>query len=165
VGCGDGKLSSELIRLRPDLRIQGIDLRRAADAPTYCSVYDGRRIPHEPHAFDVVQLVDVLHHAQDPIALLRECRRVTKSLIIVKDHLCRGAMDRSILAWMDKIGNARYGVPLYYEYWNKTRWKKAFETVGMGIATWDERLNLYPWPLNLVGDRNLHFISKLKKSH
>src|ERR671933_354380 len=66
VGCGDGRIGSLVNELRPDVTVTGLDV--VVREPTYIPVreFDGRSIPLEEDAHDVVMLVDVLHHAEDP---------------------------------------------------------------------------------------------------
>ena len=59
---------------------------------------------------------------------------------------------------MDYIGNARFGVKNPCHYLRKEEWGKAFESNGLKPLVWDEKLDLYPWPANLVFERNLHFL-------
>jgi hypothetical protein len=60
---------------------------------------------------------------------------------------------------MDRIGNARYGVALPYNYWSRRQWQNAFEALALDVRVWKRRLQLYPVPLNWVFGRSLHFIS------
>jgi ubiquinone/menaquinone biosynthesis C-methylase UbiE len=49
-------------------------------------LFDGRHIPDEDNSIDVLMLVDVLHHTDDPGILLSEARRVTRRAVVLKDH-------------------------------------------------------------------------------
>ena len=50
-----------------------------------CRNPNGKSLPFEDGAYDVVILADVLHHDPDPVALMKECGRVAKRFVIVKD--------------------------------------------------------------------------------
>jgi SAM-dependent methyltransferase len=82
---------------RPDILIDGIDVRLRADAAFPIKAFDGKSVPFDNGSFDVVMLVDVLHHTDDPIGLLREAVRVARQAIVIKDHLLKGALAYSTL--------------------------------------------------------------------
>jgi hypothetical protein len=56
--------------------------------------------------------VDVLHHAEDPLGLLREAARTARKAVLNKDNMreCVGAL--TTLRFMDCMGNSRCGVRL-----------------------------------------------------
>jgi hypothetical protein len=112
---------------------------------------------------DVVMLVDVLHHAADPMLLLREAIRVARRAIIIKDHRRNGLLARATLKFMDRVGNCRHGVALPYNYWSQTQWLQAFQTLGLNVRFWQQQLRLYNWPAGLWFDRSLHFIARLER--
>src|SRR5262249_2112508 len=116
VGTGDGEIAAALAERRPDIRLQGLDVLVRADAAIDVAPFDGRSIPLANQSVDVVMFFDVLHHAVDPMALLREGARVARSSIVLKDHVCDSALARVILRFMDDVGNARYGVALPHNY-------------------------------------------------
>ena len=62
---------------------------------------------------------------------------------------------------MDWVGNAPHGVVLPYNYWTKSQWDVVFEDLNLCVDSWEPRLNLYPFPANLLFDRSLHFIASL----
>jgi SAM-dependent methyltransferase len=74
VGCGDGLLASLIMRHRPDVELQGLDVLGRPATPIPVTVYDGGRIPHGDKSFDVVLFVDSLHHTPDPMVPLRARR-------------------------------------------------------------------------------------------
>ena len=164
VGCGDGLLASRLLEAVPDVSISGIDVlvREAAAIPV--EPYDGQTIPHPDRSFDVVLLVDVLHHTDDPALLLAEARRVARRAIVIKDHCRNGFLAGPTLRFMDWVGNAAHGVRLPYNYWARSQWRKAFAELGLSIESWQSELGLYPFPAGLWFDRSLHFIARLTAS-
>ena len=161
VGCGDGLLAALIVRQRPDISLQGLDALVRPKTGIPVRYFDGRVIPYAPGSFDAVLLVDTLHHAEDPMALLREAVRVTRRTLVIKDHTCEGIFAWQTLRFMDRVGNARHGVALPYTYWPKRKWLEAFASLGLTLAEWRQRLGLYPWPANWVFERSLHFIARL----
>ena len=164
VGCGDGKLAALMIQKRPDVRIEGVDVLVRPDTAIPLSHFDGQSLPFGDRAFDVVMFVDVLHHTDDPMILLREAARVAKQAVVIKDHTRDGFLAGPTLRFMDHVGNARHGVALPYNYWPLAKWKAAWETLGLRRETWIDRLGLYPWWANQVFGRRLHFVTKLMVS-
>jgi SAM-dependent methyltransferase len=161
VGTGDGLLAAAVADRRPDVCIQGFDvLVRNAAIPV--AHFDGRSIPMATDSVDVVTFFDVLHHADDPLALLREGARVARSCLVIKDHLCDSALARALLSFMDDVGNMRHGVAVPHNYWSSRQWSAAIDTVGLGRAVWEVGgLGLYPWPASLVFGGRLHVLARL----
>lgn len=162
VGAGDGRLAEALQLLRPDLRLRGVDVlvRPATAIPV--DYFDGKRIPFANGELDVVMLVDVLHHTDDPLGLLREARRVARVAVVIKDHDADGLLARPTLRFMDDVGNRRHGVRLPYNYWTRAQWDRAFADLALRRAHFRDRLGLYPWPASALFDRRLHFVARLE---
>src|SRR5271170_2583532 len=146
VGCGDGSLDKLLLEERADISIDGIDVLLRNNFHIPVTRYDGKRIPHPDNSFDAVILIDVLHHAADPIALLKEVCRVTRKSIIIKDHNRDGIAAGLTLRFMDWIGNAPHGVALIYDYWPARRWRTVFTELGLEVTDYRSRLGLYRTP-------------------
>jgi SAM-dependent methyltransferase len=163
VGAGDGRLAAQLTRLRPDLEVRCLDVKVRPTSAFPVETYDGRRIPYGDRAFDAVLLVDVLHHVDDPMALLAEACRVG-SLVLVKDHALEGWLADSTLRFMDWVGNARYGIPLPFRYWSRSAWVEAFDRLKLDVRSWRSALGIYPWPATLLFDRGLHFVASLRSA-
>jgi SAM-dependent methyltransferase len=174
VGCGDGLLAKRILDRLNDspqalpsrtgqLTIEGIDVLVRDDTHVPVTRFDGTKIPFDDNSFDSVMFVDVLHHTDDPMVLLREAKRVTRGTIVIKDHTMNGIASGATLRFMDRVGNARYGVSLPYNYWPRQKWLDAFNELGLKIERWEKHLGLYPFPANLVFARSLHFIAQLRK--
>ena len=161
VGCGDGLLASLLQQDKPNTSITGIDVmvRPATHIPV--ELFDGRSIPFADASFDAVIFVDVLHHTDAPMILLREAARVARKAVVIKDHTKNGIAADTTLRFMDRIGNRRYNVALPHNYWSRQRWLDAFEELNLRMDIWTSDLGLYPFPLDYFFGRSLHFISRL----
>jgi len=162
VGCGDGRLAALLREKRPDLVVEGIEVLKRDKAWIPVQQFNGRTIPYKSASRDVVMFIDVLHHTDDPVSLLREAARVARKSVVIKDHLNDGWFAESTLRFMDRIGNARYGVALPGNYWQQTQWEKAFRALALTPVEWREELGLYPRILDLWFGRTLHFVAKLE---
>ncbi|HKI21387.1 MAG TPA: class I SAM-dependent methyltransferase [Isosphaeraceae bacterium] len=161
VGCGDGLLARRITLERPDLNIVGIDVLRRPQTHIEVDLYDGKVIPFESGSFDAVMLVDVLHHTDDPMSLLREAVRVARSNLVVKDHTRDGLWAEQTLRFMDWVGNAHDGVALPYNYWTGAQWRQAFDALGLEVEGWVTDLRLYPAPASFAFGRSLHFVARL----
>ena len=162
VGCGDGRLGALLGKKRPDLVVEGIDVLKRDKTWMAVQHFDGRTIPYKSASMDVVMFIDVLHHTDDPVALLREAVRVARKSIIIKDHVADGFLAESTLRFMDRIGNARYGVALPGNYWRLSQWEKAFEALALTPVAWREKLELYPKVVDMWFGRSLHFVARVE---
>ncbi|MEM8667594.1 MAG: methyltransferase domain-containing protein [Planctomycetota bacterium] len=162
VGCGDGELAAEILLRRPDVIVQGIDVLVREDTAIPVHAFDGQQIPFDNGRFEIVILVDVLHHTETPDQLLRESHRVANAGIVIKDHNRQGFAAQSTLSFMDRVGNARHGVALPCNYLAPREWQALFEATGLRVHRTIEKLRLYPWPLSWVFERHLHFVAFLK---
>jgi SAM-dependent methyltransferase len=163
VGSGDGLLASRLQAARPALTIRGVDVLPRPTTFIPVEQFDGVRLPFADRSFDAVMMIDVLHHATDQVALLREVARVAASVVVIKDHVLHGWMAGPTLTLMDWVGNAPHGVALPYSYWTNAEWKRHVDDAGLAVVERRERLGLYPWPATLLFDRGLHVILALER--
>jgi SAM-dependent methyltransferase len=163
IGAGDGTLATLVQERLPELELTGIDVlvRRATSIPV--SSFDGWTIPLDDSAFDAAVLVDVLHHAADPLRLLQEAARVAP-VVVVKDHLADRPLAGLTLRFMDRVGNARHGVDLRYSYWRRAQWEDAIMRAGLHEVKVVHDVPLYPAPLSWIFGYGLHFVARLERA-
>jgi SAM-dependent methyltransferase len=167
VGCGDGLLAHLIAQSRPDVEMIGIDTLVRTKSHIQVLPFDGRVIPYDTASCDTVMFVDVLHHTDDPMILLREAARVARESIVIKDHLREGVLAGPTLRVMDWVSNAPHGVALTYNYWALQQWREAFDTLRLTIGAWQTDLNLYPPPNKVQApgtSYNLEFLSPTFKT-
>ncbi|HEX7521274.1 MAG TPA: class I SAM-dependent methyltransferase, partial [Acidimicrobiia bacterium] len=107
VGCSGGRLAVRIAAALGATDVRGADVQLQPDALIPVSVYDGSHLPFPDREFDLVTIIDVLHHADDPLAVVRESLRVLKpgGRIVVKDHLRLGTWSKWVLLGMDTASN------------------------------------------------------------
>lgn len=92
VGCGPGTITADLALAVAPARVVGIDASEAPlvqarqlETTAEFSTGDVYDLGYEDGAFDVVHAHQVLQHLTDPVAALREMRRVSAALVAVRD--------------------------------------------------------------------------------
>ncbi len=164
IGCGDGTIGSLIAQLRPDIFIQGVEFLVRPGCKIACRAFDGSSLPFPDASFDVCLFVDVLHHTQDPAVLLREAVRVSRSFVLLKDHLDENFLDDATLRFMDWAGNRPHGVVLTYNYQSRREWAEHFSKCSLEEVNWTTQVPLYPSPFSLLVGQGLHFVSLLRKT-
>ena len=162
VGSGSGEVAAYLKELAPSLSMTGVDVlvREQTAIPT--KSFDGVTLPFPNKSFDVVLLIDVIHHSQKPNELLRDCARVAKRAVIIKDHLQKNRFDHYVLSVMDWAGNASHGVQREDRYFSAQEWADLYQKGSLNLIRTQQRLDLYPFPFSLLIERHLHFMSLLQ---
>jgi SAM-dependent methyltransferase len=163
VGCGDGTIAKLVSETLPGLKVTGAEYSPRPDCAIPCSSFDGMHLPFPDKSFDGCTFVDVLHHSQDPLAILLDASRVCRRFILIKDHLAESTLDHWILRFMDWVGNRPHGVVLPYAYLSGKQWQQLYRDAGLAETQSDRAIPLYPAPFSFIFGRNLHFISVLTK--
>ncbi|MFG2696976.1 methyltransferase domain-containing protein [Kitasatospora sp. NPDC048407] len=142
VGCGPGTITADLAdRLGPTGRVIGIDpsaevlaqaaalaAERGLEQLTF-EAADVYRLPYADASFDVVHAHQVLQHLADPVAALREMRRVTApgGVIAVRDA------DYAAMAWYPQLPELDEWLALY---WKTARASGGEPDAGRRLLSW-----------------------------
>lgn len=159
VGTGDGRIPRRIEELKSGVSISGVDVPNTVHGG---NVFDGCTLPYENSSFDFILLIDVLHHADNPSLLLKECLRVTRGKIIIKDHLCENLYDRIRLILLDWAGNASKGINMPYHFFSMREWEALFSECGLFVMQ-KNNLPIYKWPLSILAGEKLQVLFELKK--
>jgi SAM-dependent methyltransferase len=159
VGSGDGEIDAWLLRKRPDLSIEAVDLAVRKDTSIPVKAFDGTTLPYPNSSFDTVMFVDVLHHTTDPLVLLREAVRVARTSVVLKDHTREGIAAGARLRFMDYVGNAGHGIALPFNYLTFQQWREVEQGLGLRKSKERGKLKLYPWPVEYFFGARLHFVA------
>lgn len=164
IGCGDGTIASLVGEQVPGARMQGTEIAPRPNCRIDCVPFDGTHLPFPDASFDVCMFVDVLHHTHGIQGLLAEASRVSRRLVLIKDHLSERTLDFQTLKIMDWVGNRPHGVVLPYNYQSRREWNDFFARAGLAVREWQDRVPVYPFPFSLAFGRRLHVIALLEKS-
>ena len=160
IGCGSGMLGRMLLdhpSCPPDVKVQGLERFKRGGEPIEVHRYDGVKIPYANRTFDVGILADVLHHEQDPNQLLRESIRITRRLLIIKDHQLNGPLAWVRISLIDWAANSPFGVPCLYRYKSPAEWNNVGHQYGLHLVKNYAAMQLYPPIINLFfGGRLQH---------
>lgn len=167
VGCGSGALAASLAsdpRSPRGLRVRGLE--RFVRAPHLIEVDPlvGDRFPYEDRSFDVVMILDVLHHDRDPVGVLREAARVARRLVIVKDHKPDGLLGHQRICLLDWAANRPHGIACLYDYPSRAGWHSRFTAAGLSLVSELTTMRLYPPGWNWFFAGRLHYFAVLSPS-
>lgn len=166
VGCGNGTLGRAIMNAPgcpKGVVVEGLERAVRGGEPITVHPYDGVTMPMADGSYDMVIVADVLHHEPDPERLLRECRRVSRRLVVIKDHQVAGLLAQQRISFMDWAANAPYGVPCLYRYNTPAQWQQVPVSLGMKVEAEHAGMNLYPAGWNLLFGRRLQYMVFLRK--
>ena len=145
-GCDDGGLSYELLSLRPDISIRGVDIQSHRNELIEKVIYDGTRLPFKDNSFDCVFCSDVLHHCPDLRFSLEEIKRVSKKSIIIKDHIYTSSFMLFWISLADWCFNVQFDINCHFNFNTKIGWYELFHELDLFVK--DER-----YLKNIVGKK------------
>jgi ubiquinone/menaquinone biosynthesis C-methylase UbiE len=135
VGCGRLEIGEVLAKEKGAHWI-GVDTVDYHEAPLEFHRYDGKRLPFDDGAADVVLLSFVLHHCDEPEDLVREIFRVTRHRIVVLEDVVDGTAGSFRMAKVhDYIANRLIdsNIPLPYQFKTPAEWERLFQSVGLRV--------------------------------
>ena len=142
LGCGSGIVGKTFQEFfQADLFGVDIKDRRLNNIPF--GLIDGKNLPFPEKSFDVVLINYVLHHSRDPIALLKEAKRVAKDKIIIFEDLFEGFLPKLICKIHGGSFNKFFGNPTKTSFKSEEEWKKIFKGLGLNII-FKKRINNFP---------------------
>lgn len=163
VGCGSGLLGAQIMKEAAQrsivLSVSGLERFPRGGEPIKVVRYEGGKFPFPDRAFDVVVIADVLHHENEPEELLRECIRVSKRCLIIKDHQLSGPLAHPRVSLIDWAANVAYDVKCLYRYKTPAEWESALRDLRLSPLTVYSSINLYPAGFNFLFGRQLQYMA------
>ncbi|MEN9238455.1 MAG: methyltransferase domain-containing protein [Thermostichus sp. DG_1_6_bins_120] len=137
LGSSDGALAysiqTHLAKQGIQAEFTGCDVHIQPNCKIPVIPYDGERLPFATNQFDVVTIVDVLHHAKNPLAVLKEAIRVAKKQVLIKDHYWTNQCDLLGLRFSDYIGNRPFNIHLPYNYFRESEWLTLLDKLNVKL--------------------------------
>jgi len=128
VGSGRCYIAKEISKLGN--KVQCLDIKDHNLTNLPLKLYDGKKIPFKANSFDTVLICYVLHHADNPIRLLKECARVSKNRIIVFEDNADSPLTKILDALFNKLHSV--DTPLNFKSYNE--WVKEFKKLSLKIT-------------------------------
>lgn len=158
IGCGFGHLGRALMDASADhIQVEGLESVKRGNELIPITAYEGTRMPFADQTFDAVILADVLHHDHDQERLLGEAARISRNVVIIKDHVRDGLLAQQRISFLDWAANAGYNVPCLYKYNNLEEWRTLVGKLSSGIAEERTSIDVYPPLFNEVLGKGLHY--------
>ena len=130
IGSGPGSVLS--VMRKQNYTVEGLDIAdnsfREDLRPT---VYDGENMPFLHNDFDTALLLTVLHHTQDPDAIIREAARIAKRIVIIED-----VYDNRFMEWLTKVFDSVMNLEFIgHPHSNRSdaEWRETFERLDLRI--------------------------------
>ena len=167
IGCGDGTMARKIAeKVGAAADMHGVDVLVRPNAVIDVVRYDGHSLPFESGRFDLVTICDVLHHADDPKAVMREAVRVLSpnGSLVIKDHFRFGHWSNAVLLAMDIFGNYAAGVLVRGHYLTPPQWIELVTESGGVIEQlrWPFEIHELPW--RLVARSDYQFLMRVKRA-
>lgn len=130
LGCGSGTVGKTFQNFF-QAEIIGVDIKDYRVSPLPFQIYDGLHLPFSDKSFDVVLINYVLHHSEDPIALLKEAKRVTEDKIIIFEDLLDGFLS-GLICRLHGASFAKFlGDFNKISFKSEKEWERVFEELGL----------------------------------
>lgn len=138
VGAGNGHMARLMLHQGGAASVTGVDVIAYPETEIPITLFDGQHLPYPDNSFDLVTLIDVLHHSTTPQNLLAEAQRVSRGRILIKDHYWNSRLDRWLLCISDYLGNKANNVALPYAFLRMDQWADLFVSLSLIPLTTDQ---------------------------
>ena len=165
VGSGNGEFGAYLMTIRKDIRIIGLEVMLRSSSAIPVALYDGGELPLMDKSVSGVIIADTLHHTRQPDRVMRECLRVAREAVVIKDHFYENEFQKFLLRLLDLGGNVAHGVPSIYNYFKREQWAVMLNEVGgREVYRSEEVSGQYPGFFQPLLGRGIQFVSKVSVS-
>ena len=153
VGCGDGYTALLLQEQGYYVSLADIlDYRAENLSMPFDLLEEGSSLPYDTSAFDTTLLLTVLHHSENPIHLLSECKRVTRKRIVIIESVFGIDSSAPFAPTQEEnmfisLGDEQYwyaifvdwfynrvlhnDVPVPYNFKTPDEWDRVFRNIGL----------------------------------
>lgn len=136
IGSGNG-LAAHLLKEK-GFNIIPLDIHEGHYHPDVKPMlYDGKTLPFPDNHFDCGIILTVLHHVEDPDALLKEIMRVCRSLVIIED-IYEGTFSKYLTWYLDTAANLWYS-PCPHTNKDDKGWRNTFNNMQLKLDHADYR--------------------------
>lgn len=130
LGSGNCMITNHLMKRGYD--VTPVDIKNLSIVDEIAPIiYDGERLPFKDNSFDIVLVLTVLHHSENPAQLIREAKRVSETLVIIEDTF-GSKFQKKITQAMDTLVNLGHS-KMTYQNKSETEWESLFGEEGLTV--------------------------------
>jgi ubiquinone/menaquinone biosynthesis C-methylase UbiE len=143
LGCGSA-IISQVLKDYFQADVMGADVidRRIFPIP-FRIIDDGKTLPFANKEFDEVLIAYVLHHAENPEALLKEAVRVAKDKIIIFEDLPEGTISSFFCRIHGFSFDNFFGNKSHTSFKTGEEWEKLFKQLNLEIIDQGKASSFY----------------------
>ena len=159
-GCGSMEISKKLQYKKYIKQIVGSDIFKHKFVSKKMMYLDNEKLFKSNKRFDVIFVVDVLHHIgiENAHKIIRKLYKHSDK-IIIKDHYEHGFFSRSLLRFVDFYANYGYGVNIPKKYFNKNSWRNTITKSKSKVLFHKENFQQHDGIFNIILNKKHHFVS------
>jgi len=168
IGCGFGMLGKAVLshdKCPDGVVYRGVEKARRGGEQIEVIEHKVGPLPFSDKEFDVVILADVLHHEQHEEFLLSEAVRVTRRILIIKDHKPEGLLSFWRICFLDWAANNPHDVECLYRYHTRAEWRQLFSSHNLIPVVEKISIDLYPPVFNLLFGKQLQYFVVLQRTN
>ena len=169
-GCGSLKFTKELIKKKIVNKSVCVDTYnynlKNNNSIKYIKLNEWETIKYKKNNFDVVILIDVLHHVgvNNSEKLLKKLSHISK-FVLVKEHFEYGFFSRQLLRLADFYGNFAQGVNIPNIYFDNQSWHQLLKKTNLKQLCLERDVQQHKGLFNMIITPKHHFVSILKKKY
>lgn len=142
LGCGSGIVGKSFQDFF-QADIMGVDIKDQRVFRIPFKIINGTYLPFPEKSFDVVLISYVLHHTENPEALLTEAKRVCRKKIIVFEDLPKGFLSEVICNMHGFSFDKVFRNPSKTSFKKEEDWQKIFNELNLSII-FKKRIKNFP---------------------
>jgi SAM-dependent methyltransferase len=164
-GCGSMEVSKKLRDKIYVGQIVGSDIFKHRFKSNKIVYIDNDELFKKKEKFDIIFIVDVLHHigVEDAHKIIRKLFKLSNN-IIIKDHFEHSYLSRQLLRLVDFYANYGYGVNIPKKYFDKTSWKKTLIKSNCREIFHSKNFQQHDGLFNFILNKKHHFVSVIKSN-
>ncbi len=164
-GCGSMEISKKLKDKNYVGQIVGSDIFKHKFKSSKMVYVDNDELFKIKEKFDVIFMVDVLHHVgiEDAHKIIKKLFKLSNN-IIIKDHFEHSFFSRHLLRFVDFYANYGYGVNVPKKYFDEVSWSKTLIKSNCKEIFHKKNFQQHDGLFNFILNKKHHFVSVVKSN-
>ena len=162
-GCGSMEISKKIEGKVYVSQIFGSDIFKHNYKSRKLIYVDNEELCKRKDKFDIIFIVDVLHHigVDDAYKTIKRLSKLSNK-IIIKDHFEHSYLSRQLLRFVDFYANYGYGVNIPKKYFNDVSWKNTLIKSNCREIFHNKNFQQHDGLFNFILNKKHHFVSVIK---